>query len=950
MVFGVLGALIARIVRTALSGKLTQHSANTHIVEELDEILSVSDRSNGPQISVITPLILQSCGINRLHHFEQDGSIADLEAAILSKEPTASRDPKVNYDLSAITSDDADLDDSTRHLKDLLKTQRLDHPLRRLIIKTLAEALRLRSENILNLNTTIQLERQALDIRLPDDPGRGICCARLAATLVRRSRMKNSISDLDDAVGLYEEVLQIRPSGHLERLTALADLAKALRYRYALTRNQMDLDHVSVYEREAQGLCSLHQTDLPSILSDQVNDSHIVTLTVQSLHRYSVVIQIDMTNTVGQLKEMILYKTGVVEGVYGLFCDGHVLSDERTIADCVQGPDSVVYLIYNASATTTESNTINATIVNTHVLNPLNEVQSTQSESEDGILRIRDPHHTTSEDDYPSNLVAPRLVQETMEQPQSEEVLQVQVTRLPEMGFSSKGEITLALVAASWNFDRAVGLLLNGIPHELKAQAASYVVRTNSVGSIRMKRELRHSGSDAICVGDRTSDPSASSRVSMNDEHVDSTIRVYQENLKHTPPGHPRRAEILNRLAGAIKAHFDESGNHANLETAIKYYEESLRLLPLGHSHRSVGLSDLAAAIEARFYQSGDRADLETAIKYFEESLQLHSPRHLPRSTALNNLSGALQARFDKFGDYADLVTAIRYNEEALHLCPPGHPRRSVGLAHLAGALKTHFDESGDRAGLETAINYYEEALQLCPLGHPDRLTSLGNLASAIKTRFDHPGDRPDLEAALKHYEEALRLCPWGHPYRAASLDSLAGVIKARFDQSGDCADLVTTIKYNEEAVELCPPGHHHRPASLGSLADAIKARFDQYRDRVDLETAIEYHEETLELCPLGHPHRSVSLNNLAGAMKRHYSSSVRDILAVQRLSKTLQPLSKPASVGPKTARTWMRLPNTTKRLCSSSLRGILTVQRVSPTSQVLSKLVLTSLKTMRTL
>ncbi|KAG8851840.1 hypothetical protein FRB96_009024, partial [Tulasnella sp. 330] len=421
-----------------------------------------------------------------------------------------------------LKGDDADLDHAANRLEVLLKTPRLG-ALQPLCIKTLAEALHLRSErtgSISSLDTVIQLERQVLDLCSADDPERETCYTRLASALVQRSRMNSSVADINDAIGLYLKAVLIRPFGHPERSHPLMNLAKALRYRYALTMDQTDLDRAIFCQRQAQDLCSSHQPYHSSAPKSRIVESQLVTLTVQSLDRYSLAIQTNNAHSIGELKDMVRDKIGASEDVHGLSYEGHLLSDEWTIADCITNIKSVIYLIYAAGSMSRSNDAIHETNADTGVCLPVGPTPNEQSTSAGETFSFTDSDHTSGDDDV-INLVLPKVARENADMSTNEALLQAQVMRLLEMGFPSKAEIILALVAASRNLDIGIEFLCNGIPEKQKARAEQYIALKGGVDTIMMENDRGSSGTDGGVIDSRSAGPSAWSHMFVNGEALD---------------------------------------------------------------------------------------------------------------------------------------------------------------------------------------------------------------------------------------------------------------------------------------------------------------------------------------------------------------------------------------------------------------------------------------------
>ncbi|KAG8864291.1 hypothetical protein FRB96_006112 [Tulasnella sp. 330] len=388
--------------------------------------------------------------------------------------------------------------------------------------------------------------------------------------------------------------------------------------------DQMDLDRAVFCERQAQDLCSSPQPYHSLASKSRIVESQRLTLTVQSLDRCSFAIETNNTNSIGQLKDMVLDKIGACVDVHGLFYEGHLLSDEWTIADCITNIKSVIYLVYTARSTLTSNDAIHVTNADTGVRLPVDPIPGAQCTSAGEIFSITDSDHTSGDDDV-INLVTPNVARENADKSDDGELLRVQVMRLLEMEFSSKAKITLALVAASRDLGRAIEYLFRGIPEKQKALVELYIALKGGVDMIMIENDPGNSGTDGSLVGNPSAGPSASSHMIMNGEALDM-VELCRMILENTPPDHPNRSNSLENLGIALRARFVRAGDRADLDAAIKYHEQALELRPPGHSDRSSSLNNLAVVIQARFDQAGDRADLDAAIKYHEQALELRPP------------------------------------------------------------------------------------------------------------------------------------------------------------------------------------------------------------------------------------------------------------------------------------------------------------------------------------
>ena len=76
----------------------------------------------------------------------------------------------------------------------------------------------------------------------------------LAYHLSYRYRQLGAVQDLDEAIALDREVVDLRPQGHPDRPTSLNNLACSFSFRYKQLGGMQDLDKAIVLDREALDL------------------------------------------------------------------------------------------------------------------------------------------------------------------------------------------------------------------------------------------------------------------------------------------------------------------------------------------------------------------------------------------------------------------------------------------------------------------------------------------------------------------------------------------------------------------------------------------------------------------------------------------------------------------------------------------------------------------------
>ncbi|KAG1741307.1 TPR-like protein [Suillus lakei] len=362
-----------------------------------------------------------------------------------------------------------------------------------------------------------------------------------------------------------------------------------------------------------------------------------------------------------------------------------------------------------------------------------------------------------------------------------------------------------------------------------------------------------------------------------NDGDSDEAIALHREVLALRPVGHTDRFGSLNNLANQLSTNFHHRGHDGDLNEAIALQREALTLLPVGHTDWSMLLNNLANKLSTYFHHRGNDRDLDEAIALQREALALSPVGHTDQAMSLNNLANQLSTRFRHQGNDGYLDEAIALQREALGLCPVGHTNRSMSLNNLANELSTRFDHRGNDGDLDEAIALHREALALRPVGHAYRSTSLNNLAAQLSTCFHHRGNDGDLDEAIALQRQALALRPVGHTDRSISLNDLGNRLSTRFDHQGNDGDLDEAITLQREALALRTVGHTDRPMSLHNLANQLSTRFHHRGNDGDLNEAIALQREALALFPVGHTGRSAALNNLGNQLFTHFDHRGND-------------------------------------------------------------------------
>ncbi|KAJ7448838.1 tetratricopeptide repeat-containing protein [Mycena galericulata] len=282
---------------------------------------------------------------------------------------------------------------------------------------------------------------------------------------------------------------------------------------------------------------------------------------------------------------------------------------------------------------------------------------------------------------------------------------------------------------------------------------------------------------------------------------IDETITLHREALEIRAPPHPLHSISLNNLGTALQTWFQQQGDPNDIDEAIALHRTALEIHASPHPRRGGSLNNLSSALQTRFERQVDPKDIDEAITLHREALEICAAPHPLWGSALNNLATAVQTRFYQWGDLKDIDEAITLHREALEIRGPPHPLRSSSLNNLANAIRTRFQQWGDPKDIDEAITLHRAALEICGPPHPERGISLNNLATAVHTRFEQKcGDPKDIDEAIALHREALQIHAEPHPRRGGSLNNLSSALQTRFEQQVDPKDLDEAITFHREA------------------------------------------------------------------------------------------------------------------------------------------------------
>ncbi|KAF5602448.1 uncharacterized protein FSUBG_7756 [Fusarium subglutinans] len=149
----------------------------------------------------------------------------------------------------------------------------------------------------------------------------------------------------------------------------------------------------------------------------------------------------------------------------------------------------------------------------------------------------------------------------------------------------------------------------------------------------------------------------------------------------------PENPERLYNLAIKLGDRFSGTEDLGDVDEAIELERKAIQMMPLDHPERADYLYILGDQLGDRYEYTGDLDDLEEAIRNAEEALGLLSQDHAVRAAWLNGLATCHLNLYTTTGDEQDLESSIKHYELALyHEASAPEDRITAGQAILSNS------------------------------------------------------------------------------------------------------------------------------------------------------------------------------------------------------------------------------------------------------------------------
>ncbi|KAH0829397.1 hypothetical protein FOPE_10120 [Fonsecaea pedrosoi] len=180
-------------------------------------------------------------------------------------------------------------------------------------------------------------------------------------------------------------------------------------------------------------------------------------------------------------------------------------------------------------------------------------------------------------------------------------------------------------------------------------------------------------------------------------------VEVAEMALDATPPNHSFRAKRLSNLGMWIRERARRTGNPDSLNRSIRLIQSALSIVSLDHTERILYLGNLARSFLQRHEHTSAREDIDGAISSFKEAWSCRTASPSIR-ISLAFEAATLLASLQNWKEASFML------DEAVHLLPKVSPRslkqtdkqsrlvNHAGIASMAAATALNAGESASRA------------------------------------------------------------------------------------------------------------------------------------------------------------------------------------------------------------------------------------------------------------
>ncbi|KAF5566592.1 hypothetical protein FNAPI_1052 [Fusarium napiforme] len=497
------------------------------------------------------------------------------------------------------------------------------------------------TEHIQYFNQSLEMRREILALTPPDDQqNRALQSHLLSNELSDRFAETDDLGDMEEAIELGIQALDLTPEGDPRRIVFLRRLEFLFEEKYTETEDLADLDEVIRYQRlSIEATESYNSSLMPArliVLGKKLDMRAEVTGEISDLNESIEIFK----QVIELMPESQLAKKSLIQTLYSRYT---WTSEVQDLEECVG-----IHREITTDSSDTDMSKVDWMMTRANYLCIL--------------------HERTEDEDYLEEAFS---------------VADEALTLVPDINWKPK-----------WL--RCLGRLF-GCQY-LKTEGMADL--EEAIRLERLALKLMPNGDEGgfslTNLGNRLGDRYLRTD---NVADIDEAIDCARKTLDLEP----EKPERLYNLAIKLGDRFSRTEDLDDVDEAIELERTALKILPSDHSERADYLNILANQLGDRYKHTGDLEDLEEAIRSAEEALSLMSEDHALRAAWLNSLGDHYMNLYTATGDEKDSESSIKRYELALnHEASATEDRVAAGKAILSNS--SHNQKLYDTAKLAVGL------------------------------------------------------------------------------------------------------------------------------------------------------------------------------------------------------------------------------------------------------
>ncbi|KAF2626795.1 hypothetical protein BU25DRAFT_411322 [Macroventuria anomochaeta] len=320
----------------------------------------------------------------------------------------------------------------------------------------------------------------------------------------------------------------------------------------------------------------------------------------------------------------------------------------------------------------------------------------------------------------------------------------------------------------------------------------------------------------------------------------DMSLHFVQRALDSSHGDDSSLQRTRNYLTKLVHAQFERTQSTEELDKLIRACQQAIEATSSDDADRTDRLDYLGFLLGVRCGLTKNVNDIKEAIRVTKEGINLAPRSPLPFKQRLARLSHQLWDQCESVLSAEELEEQIQVSRMVVNFPHDNTEDIAYAQANLSVRIGSLYRLTGEPAGIEEAILWAQRAVDSASETHPDLRTLLDNLGALLALRYEHQHDIEDLERGIYLTRQAIKLETGRGVAYAGLLNNLATKLSRRHVRKATMGDLNEAIRFAEEALEIMPVEHPEHGIVQNNLSGFLLHRFQRLQNDEDFERAMQ--------------------------------------------------------------------------------------------------------------